>query len=140
MKNDTDMDTILLKGEIIGDPKENVKNHRYFSYIFDGDLSTYFLRPRKMEPWVGLDFGKPQRIVKVRYCPRSDTNFIEIGNLYELLFWKNNDWESLGKKIAQTQELVYKDVPSNGLYLLRNLSGGKEERIFTYENNKQVWW
>jgi hypothetical protein len=26
------------------------------------------------------------------------------------------------------------------LYLLQNLTKGKEERIFTYENGKQVWW
>lgn len=28
----------------------------------------------------------------------------------------------------------------NALLLLRNLSKGKEERIFTYEGGKQIWW
>ena len=31
-------------------------------------------------------------------------------------------------------------VPDNALLLLHNTTKGKEERIFTYENKKQVWW
>lgn len=28
----------------------------------------------------------------------------------------------------------------NIMYWLRNLTRGREERIFTYEDGKQVWW
>jgi len=31
-------------------------------------------------------------------------------------------------------------VSANGLYILHNLTRGKEERIFTYEHGKQIWW
>lgn len=36
--------------------------------------------------------------------------------------------------------IFFKDVPKGALYLLRDLTKGKDERIFTYENGVQVWW
>ena len=46
----------------------------------------------------------------------------------------------IGKQKAQNIRLVYKDVPTSGLYYLKNLTKGKDERIFTYKNGKQIWW
>ncbi|MFD2035020.1 hypothetical protein ACFSKL_09470 [Belliella marina] len=129
-----------LKGNIIGDPKADISEDRFFSYPFDGNLLTYFMRPKQIEPWVGLDLGKPERITKIRYCPRSDTNFIEVDDLYELFYWKKGEWISMGVQTASDQEIMYQSVPSGGLYLLKNKSKGNEERIFTYENNQQLWW
>ena len=51
-----------------------------------------------------------------------------------------HSWTSMGKQVARTVSLEYHDVPSGGLYWLRDLSKGKEERIFTYELGEQVWW
>lgn len=50
--------------------------------------------------------------------------------------------ESLGRQVGsrQLQYLEYDNVPDNALLLLRNLTKGKEERIFTCEDGKQVWW
>ena len=55
---------------------------------------------------------------------------------------RDGRWVSLGTRTGsrQTQELIYDNVLSNALLLLHNLSKGKEERIFTYENGRQVWW
>jgi len=52
----------------------------------------------------------------------------------------SNNWLSLGKQQATRSYLVFENCPSNGLYLLHNLTKGKEERIFTYEDGKQIWW
>ena len=55
----------------------------------------------------------------------------------------SREWISLGKQTGgsrEIQKLTYCSVPSNALYLLRNLTKGVEERIFTYENNNQKWW
>jgi hypothetical protein len=47
----------------------------------------------------------------------------------------------MGKKVAPQYNFIdYEDVPSGTLYLLHNLSRGKEERIFTFGDGKQVWW
>ena len=78
---------------------------------------------------------------RICFLPRSDDNFIREGELYELCFWDGR-WVSLGTRTGsrQTQELIYDNIPSNALLLLHNLTKGKEERIFTYENSRQVWW
>ena len=47
---------------------------------------------------------------------------------------------SLRRKTAGHDTLVYVEVPKNALLWLHNHTQGKEERIFTYENGKQIWW
>ena len=49
-------------------------------------------------------------------------------------------WISLGRKLAVDNKLHYDDVPKGALLWLKNHTQGKEERIFTYEDGKQVWW
>jgi hypothetical protein len=133
-------DTAKLKGNVIGFPEVSADEGTPYQKAFDGNLETYFMGLKDNCGWAGLDLGKPYQITKIRYCPRSDTNFILPGDTYELRYWKKGQWISMGMKVAKDQFLVYKDVPANGLYILHNLSRGKEERIFTYENGKQVWW
>lgn len=58
---------------------------------------------------------------------------------YELFYW-NNSWVSLGKKIATDYSLNYDNVPFNALLLLKCTTEGKENRIFTWEDNGQRWW
>ena len=43
-------------------------------------------------------------------------------------------------KTATGTYIEYDDVPSNGLYWLRNQTLGQEERIFTWENGKAHFW
>ena len=132
-------DTVKLEGTIIGDPTIDVKERRYYGYLFDGDLLTYFLKARGVEPWIGLDFGKKERIVKVRYCPRSDTNFIEVGDTYELFLWEDGNWKSMGKTTATDQYVNFADMPTNGLFMLVNKNKGVEHKVFNYIDGKQVW-
>ncbi len=107
---------------------------------FDGDLLTFFDAPTQSDAWTGMDFGKPVDISRITCIMRSDGNDIEIGHEYELLFWQSGRWQSLGKKKATDIYLTYEDCPTNSLFLLRNYTKGTEERIFTYENGKQVFW
>jgi hypothetical protein len=141
-------DSLKLKGRPIGFPEVKKSVGTPYQNAFDGNIDTYFNGhsinytelPVKQFCWAGLDLGKPIRITKVRYCPWSDTNFIVKGDRYELCYWKKNKWISMGERVAQRSSLDYKNVPSGGLYLLHNLSRGKEERIFTYEDGRQVFW
>jgi hypothetical protein len=93
-----------------------------------------------VQQWVGLDFGEPVDIDNVIYTPRNDDNDIRQGDLYELFYWRKDKWASLGKKTGVPPCLHYQDVPVNALFLLRDLTRGKEERIFTYKDGEQVWW
>ncbi len=134
-------DSLKLTGQPIGYPEVSPSVGTPYQNAFDGNIDTYFNGySTTLFCWAGLDLGKPRRITKIRYCPRSDTNFIVPGDRYELCYWKNDEWISMGVQIAKEAFLKYENVPSGGLYLLHNLSRGKEERIFTYEEGKQVFW
>ena len=130
-------DTIF--GTIIGTAgkslKENAEN------AFDNDNLSYF-SPKKTKykyTWIGLDFGEKRKISKLEFAPRSDVNYIEIGDRYELFYW-DNEWVSLGQKKAYTYNIRFWDVPENALLWLRNLSKGIEEELFLYQDGKQLFW
>ena len=106
----------------------------------DERRTTYFDAPRSSECWVGMDFGEPVQMKNVSFEARSDGNNIVVGNEYELVYRDNNQWISLGKQRAKHVHLLYKNCPKNALFLLHNRTTGIQERIFTYENGKQVWW
>ena len=109
--------------------------------VFDGDPLTSYLCEWDKIGWVGLDFGKPAHIAYFRYLPRNDDNFIKEGEEYELFYWENDRWNSLGKQTGTSKQyLEYTHAPLHALFWLRNLTKGKEERIFTYENGEQIWW
>ena len=124
----------IIKGKPIGFGK-TIKGTYYSP--FDNDIKSVLTS--SPQSWVGLDFGKPATIDKIKYLIRNDLNTIEPGDIYEL-FYFNNNWFSLGRIIAENTFIEYTNVPKNALLVLRNISKGKDERIFTYENGKQVWW
>lgn len=88
---------------------------------------------------LSLDFKSPKLISAISFCPRNDTNIIAVGDNYELFYWSNR-WISLGEKVASDNFLLYDKVPKGALLWLHNLTSGKEERIFTFDGKKQVWW
>jgi hypothetical protein len=130
-----------LHGSIIGFPEvSQEESGTGLQNLFDGQLETYFSGISNGVCWAGLDLGKPQRLTRIRYCPRSDANFIQEGDSYKLDYWNGEKWSSAGTQVATAPLLHFPDVPANTVYILHNLSKGHEERIFTYENGKQVWW
>ncbi|EEF90616.1 hypothetical protein BACCELL_01763, partial [Bacteroides cellulosilyticus DSM 14838] len=124
-----------IKGRAMGEGLSPPSQKR----AFDHDLMS-IADPQQKDYWVGLDLEQPCRLDKLVYYPRNDDNFIVIGEVYELFYCDKGDWHSLGIMTAESGELVYENVPGNALYLLKNRTKGKEERIFTYENDRQVWW
>ena len=133
-------DTIKLNGRLICSKSFSEKDKTEMSKLFDNDLLSYFELVSEKLSWIGFDLGKATKIVKIRYCPRSDVNFIVPGHNYELCYWLKGRWLSLGKQIAIDQYIKYRNIPSEGLYLLHDYTTGEEERVFTYENNKQIFW
>lgn len=107
--------------------------------INDKNILSYFDVSGFNDLWIGLDLGQPTLISKLFYCPRTDDNDVSPGDEYELFYW-NGQWTTLGKQIATENQLLYDNVPKNALLLLRNLTKGREERPFTYENGIQIWW
>lgn len=134
--------TQKIVGTVIGN-YESTDSLHLMTKIVDGNTLSYAMcKATQKDSWVGLDLGKAMEIDRICYLPRSDDNFIRDGEKYELCYWDKDGWVSLGYKVGsrETQELVYDNVPSNALLILHNHTKGKEERIFTYENGKQIWW
>lgn len=127
-----------IEGTIIGtdgEPWARKEN------VFDGNILTGFSAKSPDGNWVGLELKKAMRISKIRYIGRNDGNCIETGDEYELCYWNSKGfWDDLGKKKATDNVLLFHKIPANGLYILKDLTKGKEERIFTYEEGKQIWW
>lgn len=133
-------DSVPLKGEIIGTPGcwQGDGSHE-FTKAFDGDPYTSFDYIDSSSGWTGLDLENFYNINKIRYVPRNRDNFIRKGDIYELFYWKNKKWNSVGKQEARADSLVYV-VPEKSLLYLKNHTRGKDERIFEYKNKKQVFW
>ncbi len=125
----------MLTGRLFGTPGENIE------HVADNDwLTYYYIKNSKKTAWVAMDFGDTIRIDKVRCVPRSDDNAIHVGDVYELDYFADGKWHSRPQQTAAERYLIFDSVPKNSLMLLKNLSRGKQERIFTYENGKQKWW
>lgn len=63
-------------------------------------------------------------LTRIRYVPRSDTNFIIPGNHYRLEYWDGFSWQCVGEKTATDYYLDFQKVPAGKLYILHDLSGG----------------
>jgi hypothetical protein len=142
-----------LRGELIG--ASGITEFQK-QLLFDEKLDNYYLIieadtivddypkhvitiPSLRQLWVGYDLGKSHTLTKVAYCPRNDLNNLYERCEYELFYW-DNEWISLGRKNAKDFKLEYSNVPDGALLLLHNRTEGNEERIFTYEQGKQIWW
>lgn len=80
-------------------------------------------------------------VTAIRILPFNDGNGIYPDDEYELFYFdKKRQWVSCGHKIANDYFIEFPNTPIGALYWLQNLTTGKEERIFTYENNEQRFW
>lgn len=131
-----------LRGKTIGTEGCYHNNPTYEkSMVFDDDPITCYWSKLVGYSWVGLELNKPEVIQKIRYLPFNDDNEIREGDLYELFYFDvKYGFVSLGKQYGnREQKLLFKNIPNNAILWLRDHTRGKEERIFTYDNNKQIW-
>ena len=126
-----------LTGKILG--TQGMPGHTKET-VFDGDILTGFNGISPDGHWVGLELAQPSDVAKIRFIPRNDGNCIEVGDMYQLLVYDRGKWLPLAVTKAKATELVLENMPSDGLYLLKDLTKGIEERIFTYEDGQQLWW
>ena len=136
-----DLDSPALKGKVLGYilDGDEIEKHG-FENAFDGDPYTSFYSPNPNGDWVGIDLGQPFEISKIVYTPRNRDNFVRTGDQYELYYLEEETWQSLGVKIAESDSLIFENAPSNTLYYLKNHTRGKDERIFHYKDNTQIFF
>ena len=134
-------DSIPLEGKITGvDCSFLDLADRTLEHAFDNDILSWHESCNPNGGWVGLDLGSPQQISKITFSPRNDDNDVRPGDQHCLYYRIDGHWQLHSCQIAQTDSLIFKNVPTNALLLLRNHTRGQEERPFSYENGKQVWW
>jgi hypothetical protein len=119
--------------KLVGRAFGNASNPEYIQDGFHGEA----YRDTIPGSWVGIDFGTPVSVKKIRWLPADDSNSIQTGDEYELLYWDGYSWVSLGKKVATLPLLNFK-VPKRGLLWLKCLSRGQEERPFTIDLNTKT--
>ena len=127
-----------IEGTIIGTEGEGWARKEN---VFDGDILTGFGALSPDGNWVGLALRQPTPVSTIRYIGRNDGNGIEAGDEYQLLYWHpRHGWTSAGRKTAKDNAILFDHIPAHSLYILKDLTKGVEERIFTYEHGQQIWW
>ena len=123
--------------DILGTSNLEDPSHEYVN-AYDGNPLTSFNYHLPDGGWTGIRLTEPSEVKKIVYTPQNRVNYIYEGDAYEL-FYFDKGWHSLGVKVADTDSLVFNDVPDGNLLYLRNHSGGVQEMVFTYEDGKQVF-
>ncbi|MBW8683880.1 RICIN domain-containing protein [Chitinophaga rhizophila] len=130
-----------MQGKIIGSDKSYKLLGNTKEKAFDNDILTFYDGFSRKSCWLGMEMAEAKPLGKIKFVARNDGNCIEVGDDYELMYWDNKTWQSLGLVIAREDVLEYKNCPKGAVFLLRNKTKGKQERIFTIDDSgKQVWW
>ena len=108
--------------------------------VIDGDALTYYQTKKSDDCTLTFDFGSPVAVVKIRYLTRNDDNHVTAGHRYRLDYYDRDGAHPVGEQVATTDSVTFTGVPSNALYILHDLTKGREERIFTLENGEIRWW
>jgi hypothetical protein len=127
-----------LLGKVFCQLKGKDKYESVPENAFDMNIETNFNAVKGS--WVAMDLRtrNKRKIQKINYVQRNNMNFVVQGNTYELLYLdNNNNWISCGKQEATSNFVYYKNIPKGALLLLKNLSTGKQERVFICEGNNQ---
>ncbi|MCR9011624.1 hypothetical protein [Gabonibacter chumensis] len=104
--------------------------------IFDDRALTYNVPARS----VAWDMGKSVALSSVWCLLRNDGNNVWSGHWYELFYHSGKRWVSLGVQRAEKDWLEFGKVPSGALLWLRDLTEGKEERVFTCRDGEIRFW
>lgn len=104
----------------------------------DNNPLSYFISTKRGAS-ILFDFGTEIKVDSISFIPRTDENWIRIGDIYELYYCNRGKWISLEVKKADDKELVYDNIPQGALLYLHNKTRGEEELPFYIEDDKQVF-
>lgn len=107
-------------------------------FILRDDCTIQELKPEKEKTMSAKLVSTTRRKQEISTDGIAKT-FFSPGQEYELFYWED-DWQSLGESVAGDKPLVFDEVPAGCLYWLVAVDSDKEERIFTIDDSKQIWW
>lgn len=107
------------------------------SRAVDGDLLTYYIfSPERYR--IAFNNINGKRVRKIAFSPRNDDNYVWPGQEYELLYFDNGEWRSLGIKMATEHDIDF-EAPGNAVLWLRNRTKGREEQVFVCVDGRQLF-
>ncbi|MFD0989793.1 hypothetical protein ACFQ1R_06780 [Mariniflexile jejuense] len=104
--------------------------------VLDDDPLTY-IEYKNLN--IAFEISKNQFVSGFQIQARNDDNHINIGEEYEFMQY-DKGWKSIRKEIANDTVLKYDNLPKNGLYILKNLTKGKEENVFSFDSAGNQFW
>ena len=105
-------------------------------FLLDNDELTSF-ESKDSNSFIAFDAEKQVIPYMLEWVPINDDNFIRYGDKYELFYHDGkNGWKSAGNKIADNTSLEFYDIPSNALYLLKNLTKSIEKEVFIIQTTR----
>jgi hypothetical protein len=129
----------IIDMSVSGDKSGDIYKNGSLGNISDGDPLTYY-RSADEAAVVVFDLKKETRLSRIEITPRTDDNYIRIGDVYELFYHAGGEgWKSLGKQTAKELFLDYDNIPENALLWLHNRTRGREEQVFCIKDGRQVF-
>ncbi len=124
------IDTVIVSDGINIDEIKYLTDRNPLTYIQTKSLS------------IQIKLIEEKKLLALKVQSRNDDNHINQNQEYELFYWKEKNWKSLGKKIANDTILIYPNIPSNSLLMVKRTNGGVEESVFRIDisNNTQDWF
>jgi hypothetical protein len=126
---------------------ETIRKHLEYlpENAFDSSVGTSFISEGGRPGWIGVDLGHRFVIDSIAFSPGISVFgprcYIKDGHKYELNYWSDGHWALLGSAIAQNSEVSFRQLPSNALFILHDLTDqNAKSRCFTIQNGRQIWW
>ena len=95
------------------------------------------LRPGADDCIIHID--SPDEVKSMFLVPQNDDNYVLPGQVYELMYLAGPEgWKSLGRKTATDFSIDF-EAPKGAVLWLRNLTKGREEQIFIWQNGRQLY-
>lgn len=138
-----DRDSLKRIAGTIFAPPAPVRNKKYDTaeHLCDNDPLTYFaIESGDCPRWAGFDFHRPVAMGRVAFIRRGDGNDICPGDEYELYYWDAGGWKLHAQQRAERVSLDFEGVPVGGLYFIKGLSRGVQNRTFICEDHEIRWY
>lgn len=87
-----------------------------------------------------VDMGIPVEVEDIMYIRHGDGNAIMPGDRYEIYYWHNTDWVLHSYHVASDIYLDVCGLLSDGLYFVKGLSRGIQDRIFTVGQKQENYY
>ncbi|MCF7912246.1 MAG: transglutaminase-like domain-containing protein [Candidatus Cloacimonetes bacterium] len=94
---------------------------------------------RVTESFQNMDLRSTTRMKISNLTGENDITNLKSGKEYELYYWQKG-WQIVANDTFKAEKLHFMQVPENGLYWLREKDSDKEERIFIYRDQQQIWY